>query len=383
MAVNIMEQLFIKFITNQATSHEIDALTEWLEANTANQKVFNDFVKINYTVDYALHTFDLDAAKKKLLQTIKQERSMFFKSRVQSYLKYAAVLLVFISAFYLYQKNGGLVADDPVLLNEKEQLITLQSDNGSIQVINPDNIKNVTDKSGKIIGKQDKNKIVYSGEIDEQHLLYNTINVPNGKRFELILSDGTNVHLNSGTSLRYPVRFIKGENRQVFLDGEAFFDVTKDPRHPFLVSSADMNVKVLGTKFNVTSYVKDAKTSAVLVEGKVAASDHLNKEEVILKPGNRAYFGDKQLSVEPVDVRKYVAWVSGELMFIDDSFGVITNKLERKFNVDIVNKYVELNNIVVTATFKGENIEQVLKTFQTYKDFNYTIKNKLVTITKP
>ena len=70
-------------------------------------------------------------------------------------------------------------------------------------------------------------------------------------------------------------------------------------------------------------------------------------------------------------------------MFIDDSFGVITNKLERKYNVDIVNNYEELNDIMITATFKQENIDQVLKTFQTYKAFNYTINNRVITITKP
>ena len=70
-------------------------------------------------------------------------------------------------------------------------------------------------------------------------------------------------------------------------------------------------------------------------------------------------------------------------MFIDDSFAVITNKLERKYNVQIINHYEELNSIVITATFKEENIEQVLKTFQTYKPFNYTINNRVITITKP
>lgn len=382
MALSKMEELIVKFITNQASTEDKIALTNWLDEDVNNQKIFNNFIKTNYAIDYSMKKFNTNMAKKQLLETIKQEESVFFKAKIRSYLKYAAIFILFLSAFYFYEINNVFTAKDKEVI-VKEELITLQSENGSIQVIHPEKTKKITDNRGKIIGKQDKGKIVYAGDLNLDQLVYNTISVPNGKRFELILSDGTSVQLNSGTSLKFPIQFIKGESRQVFLDGEAYFDVTKDPKHPFLVRSGDMNIKVLGTKFNVTSYKKDNKTYTVLVEGKVAASDDLNKEEVILKPGERVYFQGKQLKTEPVNVRKYIAWVSGELMFTDDSFAVIANKLERKYNVRIINHYEELNDIVITATFKEENIEQVLKIFQTYKPFNYTINNRVITITKP
>lgn len=382
MALSKMEELIVKFITNQASTEDKIALTNWLDEDVNNQKIFNNFIKTNYAIDYSMKKFNTNAAKKQLLETIRQEESVFFKAKIRSYLKYAAIFILFLSAFYLYEINNVFTAKDKEVI-VKEELITLQSENGNIQVIHPEKTKKITDNRGKVIGKQDKGKIVYAGDLNLDQLVYNTISVPNGKRFELILSDGTSVQLNSGTSLKFPIQFIKGESRQVFLDGEAYFDVTKDPKHPFLVRSGDMNIKVLGTKFNVTSYKKDNKTYTVLVEGKVAASDDLNKEEVILKPGERVYFQGKQLKTEPVNVRKYIAWVSGELMFTDDSFAVIANKLERKYNVRIINNYEELNDIVITATFKEENIEQVLKIFQTYKPFNYTINNRVITITKP
>ncbi|MDA6069527.1 FecR family protein [Flavobacterium sp. AC] len=377
-----MEVLILKFINNEASPEDIIAISNWLDQDVNHQKVFNDLIKTNYTVNCSQKTFNTDAAKKQFLQKIKEEKSVFFKARIRSYFKYAAIFIVFLSAFYLFKINIFFKATDTQAIL-REESITLQSENGSIQIINPINTQIITDNQGKVIGSQHKNKIVYAGELNLEKLVYNTISVPNGKRFELILSDGTSIQLNSGTSLKFPVNFVKGEIRQVFLNGEAYFDVTKDPRHPFLVSSSDMNVKVLGTKFNVTSYKNDAKTYTVLVEGKVAASDHLNHEEVILKPSERVYFEGKQLKVEPVNVRKYIAWISGELMFIDDSFAVITNKLERKYNVQIINNYEDLNSIIITATFKNENIDQVLKTFQTYKAFNYTINNRVITITEP
>lgn len=387
MAQLKIEILILKFINNQASEEDINTISDWLEKDENNQKVFDKFIKTNYTVNYSMKSVNTDAAKKQFLQKIKQEKikqneSIFSKARIRSYYKYAAIFIVFLSAFYLFKTNDVFTTKDNNTI-VKEESITLQLENGSTQVINPVNTQTIKDNQGKVIGNQNKNKIVYAENSNLDKLVYNTISVPNGKRFELVLSDGTSVQLNSGTSLKFPVQFIKGKSRQVLLDGEAYFAVTKDPRHPFLVSSSDMNIKVLGTKFNVTSYKNDAKTYTVLVEGKVAASNHLNNEEVILKPSERVYFEGKQLKVEPVNVRKYIAWVSGELMFIDDSFAVITNKLERKYNVQIINHYEELNGIVITATFKEENIEQVLKTFQTYKPFNYTINNRVITITKP
>ena len=115
-----------------------------------------------------------------------------------------------------------------------------------------------------MVGNQNGNKIVYDTETTLEKLVYNTIKIPYGKRFELQLSDGTIVHLNSGTTLKYPVKFIASGNRQVFLDGEAFFDVAKDKTHPFVVNADNLNVRVLGTHFNVSNYPEDKLTDIVL-----------------------------------------------------------------------------------------------------------------------
>ena len=118
-------------------------------------------------------------------------------------------------------------------------------------------------------------------------MVYNTLKIPYGKKFEVQLSDGTIVHLNAGTSLRYPVQFVKNQSRQVYLTGEAFFEVSKDKAHPFTVNTQEVNVEVLGTKFNVNSYTEDVSTDVVLVEGKVSLyKDKKTAEnQVYLTPG--------------------------------------------------------------------------------------------------
>lgn len=369
-------------------------LKQWINESSENETLFSEyllFYKKSRRIAFA-ETADKDKAWQNILSQLerplksvrileKPKSKLRFIKQASAIMKYAAVILFLLTIGYFYYQKD-FVAQSTLAI--PEEAITLQLENGAIQIIKDDGSTQVVDANGNVVGSQKGNQLVYSNTVAKDSLVYNTINVPYGKRFELKLSDGTNVHLNSGTSLKYPVRFIKGESRQVFLDGEAYFDVTKDSKHPFLVSANDMDVKVLGTRFNVTSYHKDEKTYAVLVEGSVLAYNKLLVDQhVLLKPGNRAYFQNKQLKTEAVDIDKYVAWVSGELMFIDDSFGVIANKLERKYNVDIVNNYDELNDIVITATFKEENIDQVLKTFQTYKAFNYTVNNRVITITKP
>ncbi len=393
--LNILEILSV-YLSKEISEIEFSTLKKWINESPENEKTFSDYLLFykktrqivfagNTNKDNAWNT--IVSQLERPLQSVpvieKSDSKVRFLKIATVFFKYAAIVLVLFSIGYFYFQKDTLIKptfEVPVAA----EAITLQLANGDIQIIKEDGTTQVIDSHGTVVGTQKGNQLVYSNTAAKDTLVYNTINVPYGKRFELQLSDGTNVHLNSGTSLKYPVRFIKDEKRQVFLNGEAYFDVTKDPKHPFVVGSNDMNVTVLGTKFNVTSYKEDAKTYTVLVEGSVAASSKMiENEELILKPGNRAYFENKHLKTEPVDIRKYIAWVSGELMFIDDSFGVITNKLERKYNVHIVNNYNELNDIVITATFKEENIDQVLKTFQTYKAFNYTINNKVITINKP
>jgi transmembrane sensor len=375
------ERLIVKFITNQASQEEMELLTKWL-ADEDNQKVFKDLVKTNYAIDYVMNTFDSTAVKEQLLQNSRQENSVFYKRKIQSYFKYAAVVLVTLGSVYFYQKNS-LVEEKNNVLIHKEEVITLESDNGNVQIINTSNSSNVTDKLGRIIGKQDKSKIIYGDDASAGTLVYNTLKIPYGKRFEVELSDGTIVHLNSGTTLRYPVTFIKNQNRKVFLTGEAFFEVAKDKAHPFTVGTQELNVEVLGTKFNVNSYNEEVTTDIVLVEGKVALykGEKVNRSLVQLTPGLKGSNtkGQQGITTEKVNTDVYTAWMSGSLVFKNMSFDAIIKKLERHFNVVFINKNKTLGKEIFNASFDQEPIEVVLKNFSESYDIKYKIRdNKII-----
>ncbi|WP_457611141.1 FecR family protein, partial [Lutibacter sp.] len=192
--------------------------------------------------------------------------------------------------------------------------------------------------------------------------------------------------LNSGTSLKYPVKFLKGESRQVFLNGEAFFDVAKDSIHPFIVNMNDVGVRVLGTKFNTSSYPENDYINTVLVEGAVRLFNNTsvyNKiNSTLLSPGYKASWDkhNNKISIDKADIALHTAWIKGRIIFKHLSFKSIIKKLERQYDVTIMNNNKTLNNEFFTASFDTETIEQVMETFHKNYGIDYSIINHQIII---
>lgn len=376
------ERLIVKFITNQASQQEIETLTEWLKEEE-NQVVFKDFVKTNYTIDSAMNNFDSTEVKRILSERIQKENNVFYKRRFSSYYKYAAILVLALGSFYFYKNSNAFHSKQNVVVPRQDEIV-LQLDNESVQTIDTSEARNVTDKYGNIIGKQEKNRLVYSNNYSNGELVYNTLRIPYGKKFEVQLSDGTVVHLNAGTSLRYPIQFLKNQSRQVYLIGEAYFEVAKDKAHPFTVNTQEVNVEVLGTKFNVNSYTEEVSTDVVLVEGKVSLykDKKATDNQVYLTPGLKgtSVRGQQKITTESVNTDYYTAWVKGSLVFKNASFNDIIKKLERHYNVTFINKNKVLGREIFNARFDNEPIEVVLKYFSDSYAIDYVIDEDKITI---
>ncbi|AXB56843.1 FecR family protein [Flavobacterium fluviale] len=381
MTVKKSERLIVKFITNQASQEEIEKLTEWLKEDE-NKIVFKDFIKTNYAIDTVMNTFDSTEVKKQLSQRIQKENNVFGKRRFSSYYKYAAILIVALGGFYFYKNSEPVQSKQNVVIPREDEIV-LQLGNDS-QTLDPNEARNVTDKDGNVIGKQEKNRLVYNKAYSEGKLVYNIIRIPYGKKFEVQLSDGTLVHLNAGTSLRYPLQFIKNKNRQVYLLGEAYFEVEKDKTHPFIVNTQNINVEVLGTQFNVDTYTENISTDVVLAEGKVSLyKDQKTRETpVYLKPGEKGSVvkNHSEIKIEQVNTDYYTAWVKGSLVFKNASFEDIIKKLERHYNVTFINRNKILGKEIFNARFDNEPIEVVLKYFSDSYAIDYIIDRDRITI---
>ncbi len=379
MVSSEIENIVVKYLTHQATSDELDTLLLWLD-NTANEKEFAEYVKVNYAIDFNMKDFNTTNSKKNLLELIDKEKKVFKVRKIRNVVKYAAAVIIVLGLGYFYKQNYLVDTDFSI----PEDKITLQLDNGDIEILNEDGSKSVVDKSGNIVIKQSGNTLTYLNDDKSQKLVYNTLTVPYGKHFKLTLSDGTRVHLNSGTSLKYPVQFIRGEKRSVYLNGEAFFSVTENKNDAFTVASEALNVEVMGTEFNVTAYPEDSVSNVVLVEGSVGVynEDTSVEEATVIKPGTKAALdkNSKTISTEEVNTFVYTSWRSGGLFFRNMPFKNIVKKMERHYNMKIVIANKALENEIFSANFDDEPITKILSYFKDSYNINYVIKNNTITI---
>ncbi|TPG33891.1 FecR family protein [Flavobacterium pectinovorum] len=381
-----VEIIIIKYFSQSANMQDLDILNKWIE-DPENQVIFQDYVKTHFAVTLAMNNPDIKTVKKALLKEIRKEKKKVQKYRLRSLMKYAAIAIIFLGIGVLLQKNVFNANNSKEIIVPKKDEITLKLGNGNIKVIAADGTSKVYDANGKVVGEQNGKELVYTNDPKVTKLVYNTLSIPNGKRFNITLSDGTVVYLNAGSSMTYPVQFIKNEKRKIFLTGEAFFEVAHDKKHPFIVNANKLDVQVYGTKFNVSNYQEDDATDVVLVEGSVSMAESgsagKSKNEIFLSPGYKGTFikDNKKISNEKVNTSLYTSWMNGNLVFRQESFENIIKKLERHYNVIIINNNKNLAKETFNATIETdhESIEQVFNYFKKVYQINYSIvENKII-----
>lgn len=379
-----MKNLIIKFLTDTISHQELAVLRDWLQ-NPENQEYFKTMVRANEKLDSAYRPIDVETAYKKVLNNTSKTKRTKKKFPLYPILKYAAVVVILISTsiglYHLAKKN-----DFGTNLPASETLpqITLELEDGSLLILDEKERTTLTNKQGDQIVSQEYDKLKYENTgAAEGKLVYNQLTVPYGKRFSIELADGTLVFLNAGTQLKYPKVFSDPKSREVYLDGEAFFEVAENTAHPFIVHTEKMNVRVLGTQFNVSSYKNENNTSTVLVRGSVGvyrpSGVFETEKSLVISPRQQASIQEKEFTVREVNVQKHIAWTKGQLYFVNDRFGNIMKEMERHYNIKIENNYPELNDTRYTGTFESETLEEVLNVFKRNTLFDYQMeKDKII-----
>ena len=211
----------------------------------------------------------------------------------------------------------------------------------------------------------------YQSSLEKELMAMQTITVPAGQRINITLVDGTNVWLNARTSLSYPVKFGKN-NRQVVLDGEAYFDVTKDKSKPFIVQTDNYNVEVLGTQFDVNAYSETGEFETTLMSGSVkVASASDSTQKITLKPNNKVFLQDGKLYVTAVDDYNPYRWKEGLICFKNETFTSIMKDFEKYYGLTIQVKNKNVFKYVYTGKFRQtDGIDYALRVLQ--KDIKFT-----------
>jgi len=265
--------------------------------------------------------------------------------------------------------------------NESEDVTLVLGDQKEICISEP--FSNIAySDSGKTLMINETEKEVST----TTDVAFNTILVPFGKRTMITLFEGTKVWLNSGSKLVYPNTFDK-DKREVYLEGEAIFDVSHNPKRPFFVLTKDYDVKVLGTVFNVCSYKEDEYTSTALQRGSVEIQYEgrsiFGKSKLKIKPGTLAVYHSKlkKLSQKKTDVNKYMSWRDGKLILKKSPLQHIIKKLSRFYNQEIILENEEL----ARQTFSGhldlkDNLQEVLTIIKQTSDIRYRMESEKIII---
>lgn len=364
-----------KYFSSEITEEEQKALDLYLKEKKY-RKLFKEYSILNHNITTVSYNSKSKQEKdfKHILKSSKKAKVF----RLSTLFKYAAILIVGL-CISLVVYNRMQVGNSNYI--EKINEVTLKTNDGRVVVLKDTKSFLSIDETGEVSGNYEENLIDYTKDLDStQAIVYNELIVPEGRRFNVRLSDSTIVFLNSGTVLKYPSSFKNQFNRQVFIDGEAYFDVAKNANKPFIVQTEDVTIQVLGTKFNIRSYSNNKKIKTALVEGSVNLYlNDLPENQKTLIPGQAAVVDEikKHINVESFQEDNEIGWIFNRLVFIDEPFYEVVKKIERSYGVKIVNKNESLNSVHFYGDFdiQNESVEDVLKAFTTIQFFEYA-RNK-------
>ena len=363
MITSDIEKLLQKFKHGELTSFESKELVSFIKEGDKNEEIKN--ILSEYWQRPIQGNFNIPAED--MLMKIQKgipgsKRRMHrpnVNSRISRFVKYAAVVLFTIGLTLLAKSI----------------------------------FKNNTTK--QLLAEQDDNSI---------------ITVSYGSKSKIVLPDGTRVNLNSGSTLKYPAKFSR-VSRDVYVEGEAYFDVTEDKNHPFYVKTKNITIKVLGTKFNVKAYTDENIIQTTLVSG--CLEIYSNKKEmsaqnriIALRPNQQVTFvtngaGELNIINEPekqnlkpelplqpvklekhVDVTPVIAWKDNRLVFRDEDFVILSRRLERWYNVEIEIKDEDLKTALFSGIFVNETVEQALDALKLATPFKYKMKKNHIIVFK-
>lgn len=366
----------------------------WLSEVEVRRVLYDELLLIRRSSSFS--SFSGERYKKRAWATIlekieREERQKKMASR-RLYIKVAASLAPFLFlSFGFWLGNRNSIQD----INLKDNLFALSSsiEPGSkkARLVLQDGTmldlgKHIVlkESDGTEITNAPNSMISYVNPDAGRGAKINTLIVPKGGEYRVLLADGTKVWLNSGSILRYPTSFNKKE-RMVQLEGEAYFEVKKNPKVPFAVKVRGMSLAVFGTSFNVNSYEPGKGIGTTLVEGKVTMRID-NGKEYVMRPHEHITYNletDTYSVLKNVDVSLYTSWKDGVFRFENQRLEDITNRLSRWYSCEVVYNDNSLRDLKFTGVAKkNEPIDHLLNLISLLKDVDYDVKDGVVFISK-
>jgi len=331
-----MARLIVHSFTGELSNEERERLDAWLTSSSSNRLLYVRLREGGFRYNRNGFTRQLDKRE----AWCRVNRAIRPSFRLQLWLKLVAasvVVFLLVSVYFYLKPDVNSVSSLQVLRDSivpgARQAELILSDGLSLKLDSTLNRSVVTDSGTRV--RIEEGRLTYDQVDTVLPLVYHTLKIPRGGKYVVRLDDGSMVYLNSSSTLRYPSRFAPGE-RRVYLSGEAYFEVSCDPARPFHVEVGQLDIRVYGTSFNVTTRKRD-RIQALLVSGKIGLTLPDGKE-VQLSPSQLADYDESinRLTLKQVNLRSHVAWRDGWSVFEGEPLEEVLNELSLWYDVDIV-----------------------------------------------
>lgn len=379
-------QLILKSFRENLSNLETEELASWLSSSPKNRESYENW-KQN----------DL-AGKKLLAEQLHPEKGwqkleskiVFRKKTIYSrLLKYAAAALVILTigilALSRYTQNSmPLVAENCTFEPGSAKAVLILESGEQMELANGQNLYLRKDSCIQLNNNNNILKVEISGLQKNLPESYSTLSVPKGGEYQLVLSDGSKIWLNSDTKLRFPDRF-NGNQRVVYLEGEAYFEVAPNAKMPFIVTVRNMKVEVLGTKFDVKAYKEDRMIYTTLLSGCVETSNLQSGQSVILHPNEQCLFDatKQQMKKRFVDAATFIGWKDGRFIFENEPLEEIMKQLCRWYNVEVTYQSPELAKYCFTGnTGRFDQLSSLLYLIEKTYPISFSINGNSIEVRK-
>lgn len=382
------EALLQKYLDGQCSPEEIATLYSWLLTSDAHRPLLavmqQDYERIMQ--ERAMVPEEVsDRIEARLLQSIQVTKEKVVPMRVSfrwAWRIAATVALLVatgITFFYALRKPAGPLTAPPLMADvmpgTNKAVLTLAD--GSVVTLDSAGRKVI--QQGATVVKQQNGQLQYAAAGSNAPIGYNTLKVPRGGQFTIVLPDGTQAWLNSASSLRYPTAFTSN-NRTVELEGQGYFEVKQNAKQPFIVKVNTIEVQVLGTAFDIMAYADEATVNTTLLNGMVKVKQ--GKTEKYLHPGDQAAVDNStgKISVYPVDVAGVTAWKTGFFEFDNANINVIMRQLARWYDIEIDTKNAD-NRLFGGRINRSLPLSEMLKLLET-SGAKFNLEGRRLTVIK-
>ena len=372
--------IILAYLRDEVDEEGLRELNVWLEESDSHKALFARIQdeKMQYEDIQKILSYDAGGA----WQVVQQKAAWRRRKRLTRVYRVAvSVVIIFgVAIAFLLREEATTVV--PVVKVEEitpgRSMAKLTVASGDVYHLDSlhqvDLITSLAENNGKEVVFIDRQLEEGASEIK-----YNKVEIPRGGEYQIVLGDGTRVYLNAQTELRFPESFASSEQRLVYLSGEAYFEVTKNPYKPFVVQCKDYAVKVLGTSFNVNSYEGDETSKTTLATGKVEID--MDGKQTILNPGQQAIIKNGEVNVKEVDVEVYTTWMFDNFRFQSESIQEIMTKLSRWYAIDVFYMNESVRNYHFTGYLpRYAKIADVLELLSLTTNIKFDVEGKTVIV---